>query len=67
MGRHSSCYLEGRHPAAEPQGTVVKGKEDGWAEREGGRKGREDGEREDGRRKETKSLNLGCYRFGHGV
>ena len=34
-------------PAAEPQGTVVKGKEDGRAERTGGRKGREDGK--DGR------------------
>ena len=100
MGRHSSCYLEGRRPAAEPQGTVVKGKKSGTG------KGREDNERLDrqtgdrrltswrpaaepqgtvvkgkedetgkgrtggkGERaeRETKGLNLGCYRFGHGV
>ena len=60
MGRHSSCYLEGRRPAAEPQGTVVKGKKSGTGE---GREDREEGRAE----RETKSLNLGCYRFGHGV
>ena len=47
-------------PAAEPQGTVVKGKEDETG------KGRTGGKGERAER-ETKGLNLGCYRFGHGV
>ena len=56
-------------PGGRQAGTMRLNRRERWsrARRTGGRKGREDGEREDGRRKETKSLNLGCYRFGHGV